>query len=509
MCQTSIVGFLKRRGGDDDPGCADAPAKVFRCLPKSIHRDRDFGRREGAVMDSMYSIPKASLAPEELEEHLAALTMQPVEFSNFGKKDSSFQAFEITDTALRVPRFYGTQNFGDPCTVATTSGSPMDVPFSGTLNPGQERAADACVTTLGDVGGGMLVLPCGYGKTIVALYIAHRMRMRTLVLVHKTFLVEQWRERVAAFLPGASVGKIQANVVDANVDVCIAMVHSMASRNYDPGVLDTFGLLIVDEAHHMSAPYFSTALRKLRCARILALSATPERKDGLTHLLFWSMGPIAHRIERRPEALDVYVVNYNGGQRREIRTRDGLICMPKMVNDMVDDCDRNMLIARAIAKLHERDRRIIVLSDRVGHLCKLHGLFVELVGEDAREAAAFYIGKTSAEDRETASHRSPIFSTYAMAKEGLDIPTLDTLVFATPKGDVEQSIGRIQRPCAAKQVPLVVDIADHWSVFRNLRFKRCAHYNTMKYAVTVVDDTDFEVCLDPTAASIFSVAKKK
>ena len=493
--QSSIAPFVNRDSADG-ASRSRPDMKLLRGTSRPLRRDAGFGAASGAVLGAVYALPRSSLSEEEVLLHCEALTMRPIDFSSFSKKDSSFPAFELDQDWLRVPRFYGVHNFGRPARFATSRGRGASLDFTGTLKEAQVRASEACVAALSppDNGGAMMVLPCGYGKTIVALHVAAQLGVRTLVLVHKSFLVEQWRDRVGAFFRDASVGKIQCDTVDADVDVCIAMVQSLSVRDYDDGVLGDFGLLIVDEAHHMSAPCFSRALRKLRCARILALSATPERKDGLTQLLFWSMGPIVHRVERTPEALDVFVLACAAGKRREILTRDGQVCMPKMINEIAEDGARTAVIAKAMARLHVLGRRIIVLSDRVAQLHSILAAFAAEAGDDAADGAAFYIGKTRMADRERAAECSPLLSTFAMAKEGLDIPALDTLILATPKGDVEQSVGRIQRPCRTKQSPLVVDVFDNYSVFRNLRRKRARHFDAMRYTQTDIGEADLDRC---------------
>ena len=259
------------------------------------------------------------------------------------------------------------------------------------------------------------------------------------------------------------------------------MVHSLASRDYGEEVLNSFGCLIVDEAHHWSAPVFSRSLRKMRCEKILALSATPERKDGLTSLLYWNMGEILYRKIRDPEELDVNMIMYNGGQRKEFKMKDGNICLPKMINDMVKDDARNNLLVEIIFKLYHADRNIIILSDRIQQLHSLRdGL---LAHEIPANDIAYYIGATPASEREKAEKRRVILSTYSMAKEGLDIPPLDALVMATPKGEVEQVVGRVQRPYPNKKVPNVVDVVDSWSMFEQLRWKRSKYYKKMGYNI--------------------------
>jgi superfamily II DNA or RNA helicase len=355
----------------------------------------------------------------------------------------------------------------------------MPHPFSGCLNDTQREAADSVLTKLSldhKLAGGMLVLPCGYGKTVVSLYIAVQLKRRTLVIVHKSFLVDQWQERVRMFIPGASVGKIQRDTVDENCDITIGMVQSLATRAYPEDVISTFGFVIVDEAHHMSAPVFCRALRQIPARKVLALSATPDRRDGMTNLLFWSMGDILYRIVRDTEVVHVSCMIYEGVQK-EIKCRDGTVNLSRMLTCIARDRKRNELICDEIRKYAMIGRQVMVLSDRIEQLKSLE---TEL-SREGELTVSMYIGATPREDRQRAESSQIILSTWAMSKEGLDIPTLDTLIMASPKGDVEQGLGRILRKCKSKQVPLVIDVVDPYSIFQRLRWKRWNYYKKQMY----------------------------
>jgi superfamily II DNA or RNA helicase len=425
----------------------------------------------------MYQMPKRAI--DDLERVKRELTMTPIEASYSGAAATSFDAYEDIGDALHVPRFYGVKMWGPPAIDATTLGQPHGREFAGSLNPLQDEAVNAAIDHMHDHGGTMLVLPCGYGKTVCALYIAAKLGRRTLVLVHKNFLVEQWQERTRAFIPGATIGHIQQDRVNADADIVVAMVQSIAKREYAAHIFEQFGLVIIDEAHHMSAPIFSRALRQLPMRHILALSATPERRDGLTPLLHWSMGRIGHRIERKPEETNVSCMLYEGGTRKEIMYKDGRVSLPLMLNALTKDTNRTTCIAERLVACYQNGRHIIVLSDRIAQLKELAALIQQrgVLPHDM----AYYIGNTPLADRERAAERKVLLSTYSMAKEGLDIPRLDTLILATPKGDVVQACGRVQRKHPDKATPLIIDVIDTFSVFERLRWKRWAFYREQSY----------------------------
>ena len=300
--------------------------------------------------------------------------MIPVDTSFSSQGPVAFNAYELKDGIFSVPRFYGIEHFGPPVTDITRKGVEMiQHEFKGTLNEVQKDACDAMISRFDSQRkGGMLVLPCGYGKTVCAIYIACRMKRRTLVLVHKAFLVDQWRERAKSFVPGCTVGKIQQNIVDADADFVIGMIQSFSKREYPKEILEKFGHVIIDESHHMAAPILHKALRQIPSKYILSLSATPDRRDGLTNLLYWSMGTICFKIDRKPEHTLVSCVLYTGGKRKEILYRDGKISMALMLNALVSDQSRNEIIADRILSCYHNDRFIIVLTDRIKQLNILH-----------------------------------------------------------------------------------------------------------------------------------------
>jgi superfamily II DNA or RNA helicase len=417
--------------------------------------------------------------------------MIPSDTSFSNQNPTSFEAFRSHDGILSVPRFYGMEHWGLAERDETSMGLPLSVPFVGTLNNIQQDACDTTIARLnGPKKGGLLVLPCGYGKTVCALYIACAMRRRTLVLVHKAFLVEQWQERATHFAPGCTVGKIQQNIINADADFVIGMVQSLSKREYAEDILSSFGTVLIDESHHMAAPILHKALRHIPAKYIVSLSATPDRRDGLTCLLYWSMGSICYRVERQPEHTLVSCMLYEGGKRKEIKYRDGKISMPLMLNALVEDDERHALIANRIFMCYCKSRNIIVLTDRIKQLDKLYCLLNKHNVPD--EDMGYYIGTTNAAERLKSSFKRIILSTYGMAKEGLDIPRLDTLVLATPKGDVIQASGRIQRKYNDKEIPLIVDVVDTYSVFEQLRWKRWKFYRKESFTCQTYDSGNTE-----------------
>jgi predicted helicase len=160
-----------------------------------------------------------------------------------------------------------------------------------------------------------------------------------------------------------------------------------------------------------------------------------------------------------------------------------------MLNALAKDNTRNNIIAERMKECYGNNRHIIVLSDRISQLEELHNILVNYK-HIPEEDIAYYIAKTTAKDRKLAEEKRIILSTYSMAKEGLDIPRLCAVVFATPKGDVVQASGRVQRKHPDKGVPLIIDIVDTFSIFEQLRWKRFAFYKAESFQCQTLNVQD-------------------
>jgi superfamily II DNA or RNA helicase len=203
-----------------------------------------------------------------------------------GIRPPSFKVFRADKGTMCIPRHYGEERFG-PAKDCRPQPTGANILFNGRLRDFQTDALKAFMATKA---GGVLSVYCGGGKTTIALAIAARLKLRTLVIVHKEFLANQWRERINQFCPGATVGLVQGDKCELEHDFVIGMIQTMCQRTHPIGTFDSIGLMIVDEAHHIGAPAFSQFMFKLCPKYTLGLTATPERKDGLTRLLYWFMG---------------------------------------------------------------------------------------------------------------------------------------------------------------------------------------------------------------------------
>lgn len=326
-------------------------------------------------------------------------------------------------------------------------------------------------------------------NTTVALALSAHLKVRTMIVVHKEFLANQWVDKIQEFCPGATVGRVQGDAFDIEKDYVIALIQTMSQREFDRKAFDSIGLLIVDEAHHIGAPAFSQFMFKICPKYTLGLTATPERKDGLTRLLYWFLGPEFFRVERVNQGTTrVQPLHYMSEAFKEAPpvTRFGKINMAGMVSAVTELEDRNLLIVRTVDKALEENRRVLVLSDRREHCFDLH--------KRLGSKSGLYIGGMKENDLAISAQKSVVVATFQLAHEGLDIPVLDTVILATPKSDIKQSIGRIMRETVGKlNDPLIFDIVDHWSVFNSMYRKRCAVYREGGFAFEGAPEEKVEV----------------
>jgi superfamily II DNA or RNA helicase len=394
-----------------------------------------------------------------------------------------------TENYIYVPKHYGIQTYGSHKTSTRNVESTPEKywEFSGSLRPIQEEVVKSFLYP--EPHDGILSLQTGGGKTVCALFIASKLHLPTIILVHNTFLRDQWIDRISAFLPNARIGTVQGDTLDIyEKDVVVAMLQSVSMKDYPLKTFERFGLLIVDECHHIASEAFSKAIPKLTSKHMLGLSATPERKDKLMYVINWFLGPLLYKSDssdKVDEKVNVEVYEFepeNSSYNDIIYNSSGVMFTSLMVNKVVEYEPRNKLIIEILSDLyHDKEREILVLTDRVDHTKVLF----DKLPDDLKETACV-LGRTvkSSQREEWCSTKRILIATYSMCKEGFDVAKLNTLVIATPRPDVDQIVGRILRTDKTKRTvhPLIIDIVD--PAFRRQFQQRNSLYKERSYTVT-------------------------
>ena len=422
--------------------------------------------------------------PRELKKEL---TVRAIVNDDFGFPPPPFKVFRPTKNGICVPRYYGISKLGEPNEDKRPEPTRTRVKFHGTLRDATHQ--NAALAAAIDAGHGVLSLPCGFGKTTVSLAIACKLGYRTMIIVHKEFLANQWEERIKQFCPGATIGRVQQNKKDVECDFVIAMLQSLSLKEYTFGDFDSIGTLIVDEAHHICAKVFSQSLFKMCPKHIFGLSATPNRKDGLTKVLHWFMGPTFFAVERENQQdVEVFPIEFECQRFRDPPpcTRFGKLSLSTMITELTENRERNSMLVGLISRIAKSTRQILVLSDRRQHCMMLHQCFPKRSG--------LYMGGMKEADLAESSTKKIIFATFSQAHEGLDIPSLDTVILATPKSDIVQSIGRIMRETKGKKNnPNIYDIFDQWSVCHAMYNKRLRVYKQGGFKMPKMKEEELDV----------------
>lgn len=191
-----------------------------------------------------YLIPKTEKFKSQIEIAKKELTVEPYNPCSFVKNAEPvrFPVFQENNDFLSVPKFYGLKKFGTPDENKEIKGAKTKFKFKGKLRPKQTEIVEKVLPHLKNNDGGVLCLPCAAGKTVLALYLAAQFKVKTLVIVHKTFLLNQWKERAEEFT-NASIGIIQQNKIDVDgKDIVIGMLQSIAKDKYESDIFRDFGL---------------------------------------------------------------------------------------------------------------------------------------------------------------------------------------------------------------------------------------------------------------------------
>jgi superfamily II DNA or RNA helicase len=393
-----------------------------------------------------------------------ALTVRPFSFVK-PQFQPKYKVWHEDSKWLYLPKHFGLERYGEVPTlrdVAKTADEHWT--FAGSIRPVQVPVVNSFL--LPDPHDGVISLHTGGGKTVCALYIASRLKVPTLVIVHNTFLRDQWIDRIKAFLPKARIGRVQADVVDvANKDVVIVMLQTLSMKELNDNLFAPIGLVIVDECHHIASEVFVQALPKVTSRYMLGLSATPERKDKLMFAIHWFLGPLLYKSDTGDSVdvqvrVEMYEYENNDPEFNEVVvSSQGMVSVPIMVNKLANCEDRTQWLAKILVDVLEEGRQVLVLSDRVQH-CKD---ILDALPDDVKETACILSQAVKADVRtEYCRTKTILIATYSMCKEGFDVPSLNTLVMATPRPDIDQIVGRILRVEKAGRAvhPLIVDIVD-------------------------------------------------
>lgn len=471
-----------------------------------------------------YVLKKENLSQEELSSLKLELKGRPLQddkFNNFNKINPNFPLYIETKNKLYIPKMYGLKKYGQPDSLLPNylgKSWTKNIKFNGELYPIQIDACQVVMNECINTGGGILSLGTGLGKSISCLHILSKLKGKTIIIVNKIPLMKQWESEIKNFLPQATVGIIQGqkniNVEDA--DIIIAMLQSLARIDYPDSLFQDIKICVVDEAHNICSKVFSQALSKLCSQYTIGLTATPNRSDGCEYIFKWYLGDVVFKSKTERAGLlpILNIIKIDSNEYKEIATVNKTngqkqIQYTSMLSDLVQMPKRNKLIVELLKDLIKEGRKILVLSDRRNHLTTIKHLF------DLDPSISFtigmFVGQMKISDLEKSKTCDIILATYSAFSEGVSVKELNTLLLITPKkfighlknttknesGKMEQIVGRIFRKDHTDIHPMIIDIYDNFSVYKNQANQRKIfykqHFNKISTKEQSINLDDFPI----------------
>ena len=446
-------------------------------------RNTDFYRSQ-AMRLPIYNKPRIICTAEIFKEYIALPR---------GCEDALLDLFSGTKTNILI-------------TDKTNNGTEIPVNFNGTLREEQLPAAEALL----EHNIGVLSATTAFGKTVVASYLIGTRKTNTLVLVHTQSLMTQWQKSLEQFLniniappekqkgrgrrkAWSPVGVLGAGKNTLNGIVDVAVMQSLVSGDEVKELVRNYGMIIVDECHHVSAVNFEKILKYANAKYVYGLTATPTRQDGHHPIIFMQCGPVRYKVDTKSQAekrsFEHYLIPRFTPYRQENKDKN----ITEIYKDLSENDLRNSYIVNDIIKTLKNRRTPIVLTERREHVLKLKDML-----DGFCQNIITLFGTTSQKERRETLERLQavpdnenmiIIATGKYVGEGFDYPRLDTLFLALPiawKGKVAQYAGRLHRNYPGKNEVCIYDYVDiHIPVLERMYQKRLKGYSSIGYKIKI------------------------
>ncbi|WP_312699205.1 TOTE conflict system archaeo-eukaryotic primase domain-containing protein [Sedimentibacter sp.] len=399
----------------------------------------------------------------------------------------------------------------------TIPGKTIKVKFNGHL---RDEQTDAVIQLLNH-NNGVLSATTAFGKTVIGAKLVAERKVNTLILVHTQQLLEQWKERLEQFLvidekiidepikkrgrkkKRNIIGQIGGGKKALSGIVDIAVMQSLVRKDESNDVIRDYGMVIVDECHHVPAFSFEQILKNIPAKYVYGLTATPVRQDGHHPIIFMHCGPIRYKVDAKEQAEKSPFVHYIIPRftpfRKPVSQDEKEWSIGEIYSEISTSQIRNKLIIDDVIKCVKEGRNPIILTERTAH--------VKLISEELSQKIPNVIeltGGMTVNERKSKMERIAgvhpedsvvIVATGRFVGEGFDEPRLDTLFLAMPiawKGTVQQYAGRLHRLYKDKDEVQIYDYVDvHVGVLERMYQKRLKGYAAMGYS-TKIDCKSFE-----------------
>ena len=511
----AVVAEIERSGSLIGLRSFDDDEESNRALPWQAHRSLPAGKSPiddplpaevRIVRANLVYVDKTGLPSSFLNRVLRIAAFQNPEFyRNQAMRLSTFGKPRVIRCGDELPLFIGLprgcfQDVMDLMRIHSiqpniqderTTGTTLPLKFHGTLFPEQEKAVRSLLVH----DDGVLSATTAFGKTVVAARMIAERGVNTLVLVHRKQLLDQWRERLAAFLdiPIREIGAIGGGKKAPTKNLDVAVIQSLGRTGEINEVVAEYGHVIVDECHHLSAFSFEQVLRKVKAKYVLGLTATPTRKDGHHPIIFMQCGPVRFKVDAKQYAAMQPFEHVVRPRPTTFQLPSASISLP--IHDiyrlLVENERRNEQILTDVIAAVNDGRSPIILTGRKTHADwfanALEGRVANIVslqggqGAKQRKAIAMRLTEIGARDQRV------IIATGSYVGEGFDDARLDTLFLTFPiswSGTLQQYVGRLHRLHAGKTEVRVYDYVDDAVPMLSKMFqKRRKGYTSVGYSI--------------------------
>lgn len=312
-------------------------------------------------------------------------------------------------------------------------------------------------------------------NTVLSLKLIAHTKKKTLVLVNKIELLNQWKNEILKWIPEAKIGIVQGSKFKfEECDIVIGMLQTIAIKKELKAIdFHWVEMCIIDECHNVPSNVFSNVIFKLRPRYLFGLTATLDRKDKLDILIKWYIGDVLYdgRNKDLKQTTQVYTLKYFGSSSVDKFLRDGTAAVATMLSNISLDIERNNYIVNVLKELIKNDNRnVLVISDRIAQLKYLH--------KQLPDQSGLFIGSMKNDALNESKTKQILLGTYPLVNEGFNHPKLNCLVFATPRSSITQAIGRIYRKVHTDVTPIIIDIVDDFSIFKGQCYRRRKIYKT-------------------------------
>ena len=480
-------------------------------IPKKDNiKDIVFTNNVECIFDNQIYIKKLKLLPNEISylKRLASFTnpkfyeLQKLRMPIFYKTTPRIiSCFEEDDRFLILPRGC-MEKIKDVCEKSNVKliikdkreqGTKVDYKFNGKLNRKQEKAMNDLISHET----GVLCATTGFGKTVIGAKIISELKTNTLVIVNRNNLLDQWKERLSYFLDinKKEIGQCGASKENLNGKLDVASFQSLFKKDNLEELVKNYGLVIVDECHHVAAFSFEKVLKAIRSKYVYGLTATPTRKDGWHKIIYMQCGDIRVRVSNKElkqnKEMEHTVIVKKTNYKYIPNEEKDKILISEILNDMCHNVFRNSMIIEGIKKCVADGRTPIVLTERVEHLKILkEGL------DELNIPIVIYkgnMGKKKTKEihdiiKEADENNKPriILATSSSIGEGFDDSRLDTLFLSMPvswKGRIIQYVGRLHREHEDKEKVVVYDYLDNMKILEKMYNRRLKGYKIAGYEI--------------------------